>query len=81
MEEEFNGIKGIRVAEWLGTYEHSYDQIKNIVLHAYLCKIRGNPKPKEHQAIIWGYPDELLSYNLAFLDRQIAERLMGYKFN
>ncbi len=78
-DEEFYDLILERVVRSLGKYNHSYDGRTKINLHAYLCQGRGNPIPKEHARIEWVKPQDLLSYDLAFIDREVTLTLLGIK--
>lgn len=60
----------------LGTYKHAYTHFR-ITLHAFHCKLaNGEPRKQEHQAIHWVAPQELSSYPMGKIDRQIAKDLV-----
>jgi len=56
------------------TVEHDYPDLR-IRLHAYLCRAGGEPTAREHQALRWLAPDELLAVAWSAADRLLVEAL------
>ena len=67
----------VMVGEPFGVYQHTFTHFR-ITLHAFQCKlIDSEPFPVEASEIRWVRPDELSSYPMGKVDRQIASRLSG----
>lgn len=72
---------GIKVGPPLGVYQHAYTHFR-VTLHAYLCSLNDGQAslglvPIEHSALRWTVPEDLASYPMGKLDRQIANALLG----
>jgi len=66
----------IEVGEPLGVYRHAYTHFR-ITLHAFRCILVTNePRPIEAADIRWVKPEDLGSYPMGKIDRQIAKELM-----
>jgi A/G-specific adenine glycosylase len=72
---------GIKVGPPLGVYRHAYTHFR-VTLHAFLCSLNDRQAslrlgPIEHSALRWIVPEDLASYPMGKLDRQIANALLG----
>ena len=75
LSQEMDGFE-VNVEMYLGEYVHSYDGKTEIRLRAYLCTPRNEPNPLEHDRIEWPLVRDLVYYDLAVLDRKIADKLI-----
>lgn len=67
----------IRVDEPFGVYTHAYTHFR-ITLHAFLCQLTAEePRPLQVQALHWVSPDELPTYPMGKVDRQISNHLLA----
>ena len=68
----------IEVGELLGVYRHSFTHFR-ITLHAFRCTlIRNEPRPIEAADIRWVKPEEMSSYPMGKIDRQISKELLRF---
>lgn len=66
----------VRVGEEIGTFKHAYSHFR-VTLHAFLCELKdGEPRPLQANEIRWVQLEELDSYPMGKLDRQIARSLL-----
>ena len=66
----------IEVDELLGVYRHAFTHFR-ITLHAFRCTlIQHEPRPIQVADIRWVKPEEMGSYPMGKIDRQIAKELM-----
>ena len=66
----------IEVGELLGVYRHAFTHFR-ITLHAFRCTlIRNEPRPIQAADIRWVKPEEMDSYPMGKIDRQISKELM-----
>lgn len=66
----------IKVGAPFGVYQHAYTHFR-ITLHAFLCMINGGDEPKSlaSERLEWVRRDDLTSYPMGKVDRQIADKL------
>jgi A/G-specific adenine glycosylase len=65
----------ISVGEALGIHRHAYTHFK-VTLHAFRCNLlSGEPRNLVHNTIIWARLNELTSYPMGKIDRQIAKKI------
>lgn len=63
----------IRVGDLLGVFSHAYTHFR-VTVHAYKCRtLEGKPSPQEHAEIRWVNPQELGSYPMGKVDREISK--------
>ncbi len=67
----------IHVLGKVGTYRHAYTHFK-VTLHAFKCRPEETSRPQALQVQNWRWvkPDELETYPMGKIDRQIASHLM-----
>jgi A/G-specific adenine glycosylase len=67
----------VEVSSQLGVYRHAYTHFR-VTLHAFHCKlISGEPRPVQASEIRWVRPDELTSFPMGKIDRQISQTLVS----
>lgn len=65
----------VTVGEELGIFRHAYTHYR-VRLHAFSCTlVSGEPQPIQPSALAWVSPQELDSYPMGKIDRQIARLL------
>lgn len=65
----------VRVEKPFGVYFHAYTHFK-VTLHAFHCYLQaGEPRAIEASELRWVTPEELSSFPMGKIDRQIARRL------
>lgn len=77
LQREIREELGVEVAIGgrLGTYRHAYTHFR-VTLHAFrACLTQGEPQPHVAQDLRWVTLNELSSYPMGKIDRQIARRL------
>ena len=73
IQEELGVTAG--VGEEFGVYRHAYTHFR-VTLHAFCCTlVEGEPKNLHHSQLAWVRIEELGSYPMGKIDRQIATRL------
>ncbi len=66
----------IEIGAEFGIYRHAYTHFK-VTLHAFLCRINGGePQALHASELRWCEPEELESFPMGKIDRQISRRLM-----
>jgi len=66
----------IQVGRLLGVYRHAYSHFK-VILHAHFCILsEGTPKPIVAKEITWATLDDLATYPMGKIDRNIAKDLV-----
>lgn len=67
----------IAVGEPFGVYRHAFTHFR-ITLHAFKCTlVAGEPSPLEASDLRWVIPDDLPSFPMGKVDRQIAANLLS----
>jgi A/G-specific adenine glycosylase len=68
----------IQVGRLLGVYRHAYSHFK-VILRAHFCTLlEGTPQPLASNEIIWASLDDLASYPMGKIDRNIAKDLAEF---
>ena len=66
----------VTVEDALGAYEHAYTHFR-VTLHAFRCRLtEGEPRALAAPEVRWVALDELGSYPMGKIDRQIAQRIL-----
>lgn len=56
---------------------HSYPEFKfHLLMPVYTCRgWKGEPKPLEHSALCWSYPDDMHKLDMIEADNELVERI------
>ena len=67
----------IQVGAMLGIYKHAYTHFR-VTLYAFHCKLlTGKPQPLQVSEVVWVTTNDLYSYPMGKIDRQISQSLLS----